>query len=424
MYLVFWLNQTVYHIVSLFIHFVVAALVFLLAKKILRDSKLSVLASFLFLILSGYSEAVFWASSTGFLFNAMFILLSLLFFIAWEEKKKTVYFVFSFLSLIFSLFFHELGVVAPLFMIMYKFTMGQKVTFKSIYTKIHYILLFLPLFPYLAIRYFAQSHWFSGDYSYNLLKLPFNAVGNVIGYFFLAIFGPLSLPFYQNLRNFSKDHIVFAIIFISVMIYFSVLGYRFLIKKVEYEEKKIIVFGLLFFGTALLPFLGLGNITSRYSYLASFGFILLFVFSIKKLHIFLRSNGQNIALAATTAVITIFGLLHIMQLQQIHSNWYEAGEKAKRFFLAVDGLYEDYWIKESMKFYFVDVPIREGEAWVFPVGLNDALWLSFRSPNIRVYQSQSVEQALSLVDGSKNEKVFLFDNSGKIIEKKKYLKAQ
>ena len=42
------------------------------------------------------------------------------------------------------------------------------------------------------------------------------------------------------------------------------------------EGKRILLFGSLFFIISLLPFLGLGNITSRYSYFASFGFILIF----------------------------------------------------------------------------------------------------------------------------------------------------
>ena len=83
MHNVFWLNQVVYHLVSLFLHFIVASLFFLLAKKILKSNLLSASAAFLFLILSGYTESVFWISSTGYLFNAVFGLLGLLFFIAW-----------------------------------------------------------------------------------------------------------------------------------------------------------------------------------------------------------------------------------------------------------------------------------------------------------------------------------------------------
>lgn len=423
MYSVFWLNQIVYHLVSIFLHFIVAVLLFFLAKKVLRDSLLSALVAFLFLIMSGYSETVFWVSATGHLFNAVFILSGLLFFILWEEKKKTLFFFASFFSIILGLLFHELGVITPLLIVLYKFITDETFTVK-ILRKLHYILLFFPILPYLVMRYLAQSHWFSGDYNYNLLKLPYNIVGNAIGYFFLTLLGPASLPFYQTLRNFSREYVVLAIVATLVVVCILILIYQMVIRRMKKEDKRIVIFGFLFSVITLLPFLGLGNIASRYSYLASFGFILLFAFFVKKLYSYLLDNGKEIALAATTALISLFFLLQIIQVQQIHSDWYEAGQRVNRFFIAIDGQYADYWAKEPMEFHFVDTPIRVGEAWVFPVGLPDALWLVFRNPNTRVYQSQSVEQALSKVSGFENEKVFEFDDSGRVIERKKMLGIQ
>lgn len=37
---------------------------------------------------------------------------------------------------------------------------------------------------------------------------------------------------------------------------------------------------------------------------------------------------------------------------------------------------EKTYTTEPIYFYFVNRPIRHGNAWVFPVGINDALWLS------------------------------------------------
>lgn len=432
MYKLFWLNQAIYHMVSIFLHFIVTVLIFLITKKILRSSFFSALSSFLFLILSGFSEAVFWISATGFLFTAVFSLLSLLFFILWKEKRKTTYFIFSLLALIFGMLFHELGVVTPLFLILYKATTDKTFTPISIFKKLHYKLafatLFAPLLPYLILRFLAGSHWFSGDYSYNLLKLPYNIVGNTLGFLSLALFGPTSLPIYQALRNFSREHILIAILASLVALFIIIFAYRRIVARMEPKDRRIvmpvILFAIGFFLISLLPFLGLGNIASRYSYLASLGFIILFVFIIKKLYDFLQSQGHNIALAATCSVITLFCLLHIIQIQQIHSDWYEAGAKTKRFFIAIDEVFADYWTTEPMKFYFVNVPIRHGEAWVFSVGLEDALWLSFRNPNIKIYKAQSVEQALNEVSGQKNERVFEFDKSGKLIEHKKILATQ
>lgn len=424
MYSIFWLNQSVYHMVSILLHVIVTALLFFLANKVLRNFKLSVMVSFLFLILSGYSEAVFWISSTGFLFNAMFALLSLLFFIYWKEKKKKVYFVISFASIVLSLLFHELGVIAPLLIILYDIVFGEKEISVRLARKAYYLAFLSPVVPYLILRLLAKSHWFSGDYSYNLLKFPFNAVGNAIGYFFLTLFGSLSLPLYQVLRNFSREHILFVLMAALVLIYILILGYRFLMSRIDEEERKVFIFGFMLFIISLLPFLGLGNITSRYSYLASCGTVLLFALFVKKLYVFLRGSGRNISLAVVSLIITLFSLLHIMQVQQIHSDWYEAGEKTRRFFTAIEASYEDYWAKEPMKFYFIDIPIRVGEAWVFPVGLEDALWFSFRNPDISIFHLQSANQVFSLVSGSKNEKIFQFDERGNVIEKKKNLRIK
>lgn len=418
MYSLFWLNQTVFHVVSILLHFIVIVLLYLLARKVLRDNRFAVLSAFLFLVMSGYSENVFWLSSTGHLFNAMFILLSLLFFIMWDERKKLVYLIVTFASFVLSLLFHELGLVTPLLIILYKFTNRESLDFKSLVRK-SYVFIFFPILPYLAVRFLAQSHWFNGDYSYNLLKLPFNIIGNSFGYILLDLLGPTSLPIYQALRNFSKENVFLAVGVSIAVFYLMILGYQLVIRKIEGSDRKIIIFGFLFFLIALIPFLGLGNITSRYSYLSSFGFIIIFVFLIKKLYHYLIGNGRDIAIATLTVVITFFCLLHIIQLQQIHGDWYEAGEKVKRFFVAIDESYSDYWAYTPMKFYFVNVPLKVGEAWVFPVGLSDALWFGFRNPNIHVYQIPSVEVALNMASGFPDEKIFVFDERGRIVEKKK-----
>lgn len=418
MYSGFWLNQTLYHMVSVFLHFIVAMLLFLIAKKVLRDSFISALSAFLFLILSGYFEAVFWISSTGFLFNAVFALLSLLFFILWKEKNKIVYFIFCLFSIIFSLLFHELGVITPLFIILYEYVTEEKFIFRIAFRGVYYLILFFPILPYLALRFFAQSHWFSGDYSYNLLKLPYNIVGNAIGYIMLAFFGPASFPIYQSLRSFSREHIVFSGVVSLIMLYLAVKAYRIIIWKMTKDEQKIVIFGSLFFLIALLPFLGLGNITSRYSYLSSIGFVILFSFFLKKLYFYLRSNGQYIALLSVIMIGSIFFLIHVIQLQKIHEDWHGAGEKAKRFFISMDRVYINEWTKEHLQFYFVNVPIRYADAWVFPVGLNDALWFVFRNQYIRVYQIDSVNQAITAIEDPKTQKVFEFDDSGKVVERR------
>jgi len=73
-----------------------------------------------------------------------------------------------------------------------------------------------------------------------------------------------------------------------------------------------------------------------------------------------------------------------------------------------------------MEMHFVNIPIRHGEAWVFPVGISDALWFVYRNPNIKIYTWSTVEEALSAVTyNSMTQKIFVFKSDGSVQEVKK-----
>lgn len=394
MYKTFWLNQTVYHFVSIILHSLVVLLSFIILGKILKNYKLSIISITLFLILTSYHETVFWISATGILFSTFFALLALLSFIYWKEKNEPIYIAFSLISIILSPLFHELGVVTPLIIIAYDVVFGQGSLRDSLFKKINLIVL-LPLVPYMFLRFFSGSHWFSGDYSYNILKLPFNIIGNSIGYFVLDLFGPQSLQFYEALRNVLKANFVFAAIGFAIAIFSFVRAYKFILKRLTENEQKIIIFGFLFFIISLLPFLGLGNIASRYSYLSSIGFVILFAFFVKKSFDYLRSLGDKLTTSIIVILISLFFVsLQLFQLQKMHSDWKVAGEISKRFLVSFQEDYKDYWTENRMHFYFVDVPIKNGEAWVFPVGLKDALWFSLKNKDFNVDTLSNASLAL------------------------------
>ncbi|MBI2613605.1 MAG: O-antigen ligase family protein [Candidatus Levybacteria bacterium] len=408
MYSIFWLNQTVYHFVSIMLHFAVAALIFLISKRVLKNYFLSIVTAFIFLVLSGYQEAVFWISSTGFLFNAFFALLSILAFIYWKERGRKIYLIIAFASIAFSLLFHELGVVVPLLVIAYDFVFGES---RSIFKKI-YLYLLLPLVPYLILRLIAHSHWFSGDYSYNLLKLPYNILGNAIGYIGLDVLGPVSLSFYEALREFGRGHMFLSVILsiIAIPVFIKIL--KIILIKIDSSEKKIITFAILFFMISLLPFLGLGNITSRYSYLSSFGVVLILVLLIKRVYSYLLTNGRNIAVAGIIMISIIFFSIQLFQLQKVHSDWKTAGDKSKRFLISLNQIYTENSRTKPTQFFFVDVPIRHGEAWVFPVGLEDALWFTFQNNQLLVSTKETLTQALEYALVTPNTRVFQFSDNG------------
>lgn len=415
MHQLFWLNQTFYHFASIFLHFSVAVLLFLTLRKILKNHVLSIVGAFLFLALSGYHEAVFWISSTGTLFSAIFALSALLSFIYFRQKKNWIYLALSLVSISFGLLFQEMAVVIPLIIIAYDLVFGYTKLFKKIY-----LVILSPLLPYLILRFISSSHWFSGDYSYDLLRLPYNVVGNAVGYFMLELLGPQSLGFYSLLRNLLKENILFATIGAFVFIFVVIKVGRIIFKRLSGEEKKILIFGILFFVISLLPFLGLGNIASRYSYLSSIGFVIIFIIFIKKSIEYLKGLGDKYTTSMMLILISlVFFSLHLFQLQKIHDDWNRAGEISEKFLISFESIYKDYWIDRPMHFYFVDVPIKNGEAWVFPVGLNDALWFVLPNKEHLLSQAGSVEEAFSRITDPKNSNVFRFDADGRIHEYQK-----
>jgi len=423
MYSNFWLNQVVYHAVSICLHFIVAALFFLLAKKILKNNLLAALAAFLFLLMSGSVEAIYWISATGFLFTAVFALLSLLLFTLWDEKRKSIYYLASLIFLSLGLLFHEMGVIIPLLIIAYGFKEDMSWSFlKKIVRKVDYLLLFVPILAYLLLRLLAHSHWLHGDYSYDLLKLPFNFVGNALGYISLILVGQVSLPFYEMARNILKGNLFLAIILTVLGIVVLIFACRNLPKIFDKKEKGIVVFGCLFFIISLLPFFGLGNITSRYSYLASLGLILIFVVVIKKLYDYLLSNGKEIALAVMSVFIIVFSLFHIIQLQQAYFDWNGAGVKVQNFFISIDDLYKSSWANAPVNLHFVNVPIKYGDAWVFPVGLNDAVWFAFKNDQTKIYLHNDLQSTLQQVQSSPTTSILQFNDDGSVSEISNYPK--
>lgn len=417
MYNFFWLNQTMYHMVSLFLHFLAATLVYLISKKIYKNNLLSALAGFLFLILSGATEAVFWISATGFLFTTVFSLSSLYAYIFWLETKKKIYFVLTLIFFISSLLFHELGIVTPFLLLLYQWVMVEPIDFGKIWKNRFMQILFAPIPVYLLMRFFSHSLWMSGDYSYNLLKLPFNLAGNAFGYLALLFAGPVSLAFYDALRSLLKSQMILSIFGGVIILIIFFLLFRKVGKNFKKESMKFINFGAIFFLIALLPFLALGNITSRYSYFSSVGLVMLLVYFIKKLYDYLLKNGRDIALAITSLAILVFSLWHIVSIQQAHTDWFGAGETVRNFFTSLESAYDDNWKKGTLELHFVNVPIKHGHAWVFPVGLPDAVWFVVRNPDLRIFTWPNVESALSAVQyGSQTQKIFVFNDDGTITQ--------
>ncbi|MCL4418644.1 MAG: O-antigen ligase family protein [Patescibacteria group bacterium] len=416
MYAVFWLNQAPYHLFSIFLHFLNVGLVFILSLRFLKSKLFAFVVSLFFLSVSSHSEAILWISSTGHLFASFFILLSLVFYIFWKEKNKIIFLALSVISVFLSPLFQEAGVIAPLFIFAYDLFLVKRKKFNKFSSRLVYYLYVIPIAVYFVFRQLAASLGPSGDYSYSFVHLPYNFVGNTLGYFSLTIFGTKILPFYASLRDYGKNHLQTALVILVILILLSLFFYKTIRRKIDKDSLSIVYLGSLFFLIALLPFLGLGNIAVRYSYLSSFGLLLIFAFILQK---FYYNFSLNKKLKAILLLLIILGFsaFHVFELQRINNDWRAAGNITQRLLVNFNDRFQNKKATpQNPVFYFTDVPIRHGEAWVFPVGLKDALWFTFQNENLTVHTMKSLDLAFAAAEGSTSARIFQFDKKGDVEE--------
>lgn len=408
MYKIFWLNQNMYHLVSLSLHFAIAVLFYFIANKILRSKLLASAATFLFLVLSGYSEAMFWISSTGYLFAALFSMLSLMFFIQWEQSKLRGYYVLAFICLTLGMLWNEVGIVTPFILFAYR-SVIQEEKFKKVLLDFKQIILFLPLLIIVLLRgkYVIDVSLNTSIYSYIV-----HFGSNIISKLFQIVVGSIG----SSLSTFLETHVVvLSVLTVSVVAIFF-LAYKKILPLLQKRDKKIVIFGLLFFAISIIPFIWGEKTYATTNYLPSLGILLVSSILIKKLYESLIQQGKEIAVLSMALVLFVFSLFHIIQLQQQQGDWRTAGEKVRNFFISIDDLYTNNWSQDKLTLNFVNVPISHGDAWVFPTGLEDALWFAFQNKNLTISTYQTREQALKEITISPLNKVFEFDDNGNLTQ--------
>jgi len=418
MYPLFELLPMPYHIVSILLHLSASSLIYFIVRKLLKSSIWAFVAALFFAVLSTHAEAIYWISVTGHLVTANLLLLSLLSYLFFLDKRNYFFLVFSWIAIFVATFFHEYAGVGPFILIATDLLFsGKKEPLKS--KVIRYTVLLVPIVLYYFMRQSAQSVWFQGDYSYNLMKLPFNIVGNLIGYASLVVFGPTVLGYYGYVRTLSADNMVVVTIILVVVAFMSFVILKKSRKNISQEMITHLLFGAGFFILALLPFLGLGNIAPRYNYISSFGLIFISVVLLRATFVRFSKRSKDTAMATIVLVVVLFSFYHVQELIRVQSDWKKAGEMSNSMLVGLNYAYrgnEDDTSKVVKYFYFVNMPIRYNDAWVFPVGLEDALWFNFRNQDIRIEKSLSEEEALEVTKGNPNAHVFKFLENGDFVE--------
>lgn len=408
-YQFFHLNPLPYKIVNLFFNFLVSVGVYLFLKIVFKKKSLAFLGVIIFSFLPSHTQDLFWFATISTTISTGFIIFGLYFFYLARIKKNLWAYLVAFLLMFLAVFSYENAVIFVLLALLVDSFLINKKYRKGILVMLAPYGVFIGIIAlYFFLRINSGAAGFSGDYNYNLVKAIPNSIGNYLGYSIMYISGENLLYVYSFLRETLKAYWL-----LLTVIGFFALAFigGFLI---EHKEKvrfshgmTIFIFGFLFSVFSLLPYLPLGNITLRYAYLASFGFSVMILCLIQKLF-FSKRYIKHFSLVYTV-LITCIIIGSYLYVQQAGKYWGFASS------VTFDSFSQIKQIEGGMQnMYVYNVPIKKAEAYIFPVGFHDMVYLAGLK-NTAVFTVNDLNFARERLNKDmKNNiksKIFIYDNS-------------
>ncbi|MBI4137285.1 O-antigen ligase family protein [Candidatus Roizmanbacteria bacterium] len=421
LYQVFGTSQpALYHFVGLVFHVISSLLVYLTVKLISQKRAIAFISSLLFLIHPVHAENVFWVSGLSSVMSGCLYLASIYDMFMFDRTKKWyrwVWFVFSLLAFGLALSSYEMSMTLPGILFLYYVLKREYQRTGKLMSRLqsfisHTILPVLPhtfvLLIYLYIRNsVADSYWMQGDYDVNVVKLPFNFIGNSIGYMGELLFGFSAIPWYDALRMSLRNNIVGALIVgFGGIVLFGFLARRFLKSKKNISNDIFLYAGWFFI--ALIPALGLGNIAERYLYIPSVGGVALIAGIAYRLW-----HRDGVSKVAVSALMVLLVYWYGVQLLHAKQTWRQSGEEAHAIITQVASRHESFPSHSTL--YFVNLPLRVERAWIFPVGLTDAIWLLYQDETITTETGLDLRTAMNVAGTKPDSYLFLYSN-GTILE--------
>ena len=362
-YSLFWFKPGGYHLVNVVLHVISTILVYLLVRKTVGKTFIAIASSLLFLVMAIHHENIYWISGISSLAgatSALFAVYLFLRFLRQESVWRYVFFFGSFFFMAGALLWYEGMMGMPLVIVAAAVLFGKR----RQWPLSGLFILLIPLYWWL--RTVANAVSPEGNYGINMYALPFNVVGNSLGYLGMSLVGPDAVDLFWNIRQWTKTNPLLGMITVALVA--VVLWRRAAHRSISRQSW----FWASVFLFSLVPYLGLGNIAERYGFIASSAVSVLLV----------------LWLARYKKIVAVLGILALMgfnwwQLSQVRREWQQAGVLTENLLQTTRKLY--FPLEGPTNLVFLGVPEKIGRAWVFPVGLSDAMDHVFADARLRVY---------------------------------------
>lgn len=393
---VFWLKPFAYHVMSIGLLSGVTLLVYILFQKLNVRKSLAWFGALLFASLSVHHENIYWISGQSSLLAGFFFTAAVVSVIYASSKTRWswVFYILSYLCVGLSMLSYDGMLIAPLVLMLISWVYAKNKKMSYLY------LLFILL--YWMLRNYAGALLNSGDYGYKASTFIVNVIGNISGYTASLFTGPGMVERWNelrvSLRPYLKEVTIAAIVLTAGFIYF----YRLIEKKYHIGTKHIVWF--VSFVVTLAAYAPLGGMAERYLYIPSIFFVIGLVLFFDSIWNTLPTVGKY-AVIILTAVCLYF---NIVDTQRVGNDWIKASSVVEQTLRVVKK--EAFPPVNPKNFYIVNIPIRYGRAWIFPTGMNDALWHMYRQSPYVITPVNSIEEGYAMQFQNGDREVFIFDN--------------
>jgi tetratricopeptide (TPR) repeat protein len=295
-------NASIFHLISIFLHGIIACIIFKLLIVFNVKKRLSFIFTIFFIIHPLFVSSIAWLSAS--LLFPLFVFSSLLTFILGFQRKKNIYFIVHTILFLCAMLSYEAAIIFPIIFTLYYFLFINK----NIFTKKNIMILGLWILV-LVIWYILRNNAIGGASVSGGLSNS-NFLTNIRAIF--EIFFKFCFPFFLTPQ---PIYSIYATLTGALL-----LGTLFTYSLFKLKDKSIkyLFFGFTFFLLPLIPPLFVSYTSSGIyadyfesrAYLLSFGFILIVYWIINNINFHLSYKWKIILIAPFIILLSVYNITY------------------------------------------------------------------------------------------------------------------
>lgn len=369
------LNPVGYHVQSILVHLSCTMLVYLIAKKIIKNKNIAFMSSLLFGVHPIHTEAITFITASFDIIGVIFFLGSFYLYLKAQsnEHKRKLNYILSVICALIAFFSYELALTLPLLIILHDLCFNsEKSKIRSLFSKKKiYSAYVVSAALYLFIRLFVLDIPSGrGNYLADSFYLTMLAMTKAFVRYMQLLLFPVNLSINHTVSggilafmqsDVNLERVTSQSIFnLDVLFSIALIAFLIVIAVKSFKKHPLISFSIAWFFIALLP---VSNIlpqffilAEKYLYIPSFGFCLLLSFMINKMH-HIESKKEFVKyLKAASIMIFILTIVFYSTLTISRNRewkdrvtfWSKAAEQAPESMLAHTNLGQAYYDKGKL----------------------------------------------------------------------------